>query len=750
MTGADNESPRADPDGSIAPATVKKTRARRCLLGTFRSMHQKQRESLVTDTRGISEPPRRPIQGSWFAVLLITLLVTLMPGLGSGQAGARAMIAPTPSWMDADTAARLELDFDVLVPGWIPAPFSEQPSATATGGFYELYWVIIGGDPTFLDVTGQVGGDIPDFSWHDRNNELQQNGEVGGYAAYRDLTPIYDNVYWQVGDVVYTVSSQGLTGTDSLSLANALVRVEPDVEEVPPPSPPAPAALTAPGTVESGGTISLTITNGNGATLSASDGTFPDTGASTYAGVADATVTWTAPVVNGELTATFSLVEPDTGSWLAGATTVVVPATTPTDVSCPQTAGAGEQVVVTISGTGNVGVDASAGNWPAFGANLDFDGDAGGGSLSGRISGDPVSLLWQAPETSGELDATISVSGMSGMTVASCVISVGQAAAVPTSTSTESSRPAATTPATDESVGPTPTTSTTTRGTRTPTATPASARTGVASPRNRPARSAGSSTATPASVPTPASRVRSPESDGTGGPIHPRFVGAPEGAGNEEPLVAPTNAPMPPAPREIRDGATLAQVITPTPLARFSGDAVTAVVGPDGGTLRHPNGATLSVPAGTFLAETRVALRPVSDRKIEMGAGLDLIDGTGYDITALDLAGREIRELARPVTLVIPIAAGTGDGTSSVYSIEMNTITKVDSVTTGTRLSASLVHFSRFAAGSPSNSASLPGWLIPWLAVGVVALLILAASTVAGTLQRRRATVKRRPHSNDF
>lgn len=702
----------------------------------------------MTDTRGMSEPPLRQIPRPWLAALLVTLLVMLVPGLGTGQAGARAIFAPTPSWMDADTAARLDLDFDVLVPGWIPAPFSEQPSVTANGGFYELYWVITGGDPTFLDVTGQVGGDIPDFSWYDRNNELQQNAEVGGYAAYRDMTPIYDNVYWQVGDIVYTVSSQGLTGSDSLSLANALVRVEPEVEEVPPPSPPAPAMLTAPETAESGSTISLTITNGNGATLSASDGSFPDTGASTYAGVSDATVTWTAPAVTGELAATFSLVEPETGSWLAGATTVVIPVTTPAAMTCPQTAGAGEQVVVTISGTGMVTVDASSGSWPAFGANLDFDADAGAGNLNGRISDDAVSLLWQAPETSGGLDATISVSGMSGMTVASCVISVDPAATFPTNTPAPPSRPA-TTPATAESLDPTPATSATTTDPRTPTATPASSRTEVASPRNRPTRSTGASTATPASTSTPTRRVRFPESDGTGGPIHPRFVGAPEGAGDEEPLIAPTNAPMPPAPREIRDGAGLTQLMTPTPLAQASGESVTAVFGPDGGTLRHPNGATLTVFNGSFEAGTRVTLRPVSDHEFAMGSGVKLIAGTGYDITAFDPFGREITRLARPVRLAMLIPSSAGDSGSSVYSVETESITKIESVTTGTRLSAPLAHFSRFAAGSPSDPAPSSAWVIPWLAVGGVALLILAASTVAGSLQRRRAVVKRRPHSSE-
>jgi hypothetical protein len=167
--------------------------------------------------------------------LVLGALVAL---IGWASAGAPAA-AQAPDWLSAETAARLDLGFTVLVPPWVPAPFAGEPAVSAGGGAYTLYWVIPGTPPTFLEITGTVGGEIPAFSWYDRNVQLVQNASVQGYPAWHDLTPIYDLVYWRAGDVVYTVNSQGLLDTDSLSLANALVALEP-------PAPPPPAAEPAP------------------------------------------------------------------------------------------------------------------------------------------------------------------------------------------------------------------------------------------------------------------------------------------------------------------------------------------------------------------------------------------------------------------------------------------------------------------------------------------------------------------------
>ena len=136
--------------------------------------------------------------------------------------------------MSAESAARLDLGFPVLAPGAVPGPFGGEPSIYAAGGYYSLYWVIYGGAPTFLEIRGEVGGDIPDGSAYDLNVPLVVNANVQGNDAYRDLTPIYDTVWWASGGIVYMVSSRGLTGTDSLALANALSLLSPPAPVEPP------------------------------------------------------------------------------------------------------------------------------------------------------------------------------------------------------------------------------------------------------------------------------------------------------------------------------------------------------------------------------------------------------------------------------------------------------------------------------------------------------------------------------------
>jgi hypothetical protein len=174
--------------------------------------------------------------------LVLGALVALLGWASAGVvSGLPVPVAPAaaqmPDWLSAETAARLDLGFTVLVPPWVPAPFAGEPAVSAGGGAYTLYWVIPGTPPTFLEITGTVGGEIPAFSWYDRNVQLVQNASVQGYPAWHDLTPIYDLVYWRAGDVVYTVNSRGLLDTDTLSLANALVALEPPAPPPPEPDP---------------------------------------------------------------------------------------------------------------------------------------------------------------------------------------------------------------------------------------------------------------------------------------------------------------------------------------------------------------------------------------------------------------------------------------------------------------------------------------------------------------------------------
>jgi hypothetical protein len=154
-----------------------------------------------------------------FATALITLCVV--------TAGSpRHTAAQNVDWLSSDQAAQLDLGFSVLVPSWVPGPFGGSPSIQASGGYYSLYWMNGGGAPTFLQITGEVGGGLPAGSPADLNNQLFINASVQGYDAIHDVTTIYDNVWWIAGGVLYTVSSNNMTGTDSLSLANSLIPLE--------------------------------------------------------------------------------------------------------------------------------------------------------------------------------------------------------------------------------------------------------------------------------------------------------------------------------------------------------------------------------------------------------------------------------------------------------------------------------------------------------------------------------------------
>jgi hypothetical protein len=151
-------------------------------------------------------------------------------------------------WMSPETAASLDIGMNVMVPTWIPAPFSGvAPSVTAAGGYYQLYWMVPGGAPTFLYIEGTVGGSLPAGSPADLNKQLSVNASVQGWSAIHDIgipagseTPIYDQVWWVANGVLYTVSSNNMTGSDSLSVANSMIVLQSPVAAQPDPPTEAP------------------------------------------------------------------------------------------------------------------------------------------------------------------------------------------------------------------------------------------------------------------------------------------------------------------------------------------------------------------------------------------------------------------------------------------------------------------------------------------------------------------------------
>ncbi|MBA3337696.1 MAG: hypothetical protein H0T49_09050, partial [Chloroflexia bacterium] len=76
---------------------------------------------------------------------LVLPTVTREVAGGPGQSGSHYVHArASPDWLSPDSATRLYLGFDVLVPTALPAPFSAEPSIMSESDWYSLYWIIPG------------------------------------------------------------------------------------------------------------------------------------------------------------------------------------------------------------------------------------------------------------------------------------------------------------------------------------------------------------------------------------------------------------------------------------------------------------------------------------------------------------------------------------------------------------------------------------------------------------------------------
>lgn len=328
------------------------------------------------------------LAGGWPARVVIALLVAIMLATGTSPVLTAAPASPASSgvlraqnvgWLSAESVAEFaSVEFTVLVPTAVPGPFGGEPAIDASGGAYSLYWMIAGGAPTFLHIEGIAGGALPAGSPNDLNIPLEINASVGGNAAIHDVTEIYDNVWWQAGGVLYSISSRN-SSSDSLNLANALIPlvvpddeeeepvgegpddgpeppgegpvVEPEPEEEPveeePVDEPAPvdeapveepataldASLLLPEVVGSGETTTVAAGGIESATLIADDGVFPDTGTTTYDGMRSWDVFWQAPEVSVDTTVGFTLIEPIDGSVLASGQVIVVAAQTASETT---------------------------------------------------------------------------------------------------------------------------------------------------------------------------------------------------------------------------------------------------------------------------------------------------------------------------------------------------------------------------------------------------------------------------------
>lgn len=245
--------------------------------------------------------------------------------------------AQNVDYLSASDAQALDVGINVLVPSFVPAPFSGEPQIDASSGYYSLYWMIPGSPPTFLQVSGTAGASLPAGSPADLNNQLSVNASVRGADAIHDVTDIYDNVWWIEGGVLYEVSSLNMTGADTMGLAESLISLDipssdtggdATGEQTPPPTGQADesgnsgndasqASISVADTVPSGDQATVVVGGVNNATLTASDGAFIDTGSPVYDGIGSQSIQWQSPDTAQDETVTFTLSDPDSGATLA-------------------------------------------------------------------------------------------------------------------------------------------------------------------------------------------------------------------------------------------------------------------------------------------------------------------------------------------------------------------------------------------------------------------------------------------------
>lgn len=556
--------------------------------------------------------------------VFVTLLVTSSVGLAAALPGDPPRLAvaqANPGWMTPDQAALLDVGIPALVPAYIPEPFADYaPAINTASGYYRLYWQVPGGTPTFLQVTGTLGGQIPAGSPYDLNNQLVVNSNVRGFDGYHDVTPVYDSVWWAEGNVVYSIQSRGLP-TDAVSFANALMAV----------TPAAPAAavpqITSPDSLAAGSVGNVSVSGAGAVTVTADAGTFSDTGTASIQLSGDATVSWVAPAASANLTVTFSVV--DTDGTVLTSTQTLVTGTAPVvafGLACPGTVGTGDDVPISVSGSGSVTVYASSGAWPVRAPNTDVDPSTNGASVSFPVpASGSASLIWSAPPS--EQTASIFVTISDGTTVADCQVYVAPAA-VPTSTL---AAPAA--PPTDVSVSAPTAVSVVTAVAPTATAAAPVATAGAASgpggnqtgeqptaPEQPTVAQAatgrpGDGIAQPGGFPAPTTAVR--PGDGIPANQMPTMPAGPDGAEPSAARVSPTMTPGPGDGTGFEGVATAAPTwpVAPTSAPLPSAPPTSAAGSADmPAQITATRGATVPVPVGIATVPAATATVPTATR----------------------------------------------------------------------------------------------------------------------------------------
>ena len=654
-----------------------------------------------------------------FLILLSVALAWSSSALGafpsppdSGQNGrAQSM----PDWLPAESAGQLAVGIDVLVPWSLPAPFSGAPQISANSGYYSLYWFVGGGTPTLLQIIGTAGGTIPAYSKYDRNVQLEANASVNGYTAYHDVTPIYDLVYWQVGNVVYSVESQN-SSVDSISVASSLT-----VLQVPEADPPAvTGSLTSPDQVTEGEIANVNVSVSGDATLTTDVGVFTANGGASIGVSGNTLVEWQAPALDQTVTATFQLLNGADGSVVDSTPTQILAQTDETSannetefewgLTCPTLVQTGTTVTVTAAGSEQATLSASAGTFAGGSPAIVID-------LAGSID-----IEYAAPSDVGNPVLLTLASGEQA--VATCEFALTDEE-VTEAEPTELPDGTFNGDGTDLSVG-----------TGKEPALPEGFGSPVAVTPIDPESHPGDGTGI-----TEANQVTAPTVPATPSPT---------------PTLRPGEPTLTPVPTD-----TPAPTLTPTaenpiptmvPQVTNNGNLFAKEIGPQGGELATDFGIAIAVPEGTFQDMTSVTLQPVADNQVPLQSGLSLVPDSAYDISFAHLNGRAVELEDGAATVRMDLGERWQDN-ATLYQLVNGQAMPLDNVqATGSVLEIEIDGPMRLVAGVPTTVAgSSDRGLVPFIILALVAVIVLvvAGSVLTSLRGRRPRTVPTRRASGN-
>ncbi len=648
----------------------------------------------------------------WLALCIAALLFFGVSGL-SYAAPAAPQPAPSasaqiPDWMSSASASRLSIGINVYAPSWLPSPFSGEPEILAYEGFYSFYWLIPGTPVTYLRVTGEAGGTIPAYSAADRNNQLLQNANVMGYPAYHDLTPVYDLVYWKIGNVVYSVDSFSV-GSDSVTIANNLMLVtptQPDVVGGQEETTASSIGIGVPASVQSGQTAAIGISGEGQILLSAQDGYFPATGENTVIVEAGGSVDWVAPQYESDSTLYFYAYDPETGAELASASTYLegflsTGETVAAEVQCPTSVSIGKQAQVMVTGSGSIGVVASGGSFPAEASNSAFDGSADGdASLIGTLAANSaVVLAWVAPDDEGTYYVTVYDMNDDSF-LNECGVEV-------VTEDVDGSLDATSASTGDGVMGD---------GTGVVAGDPGIVLRAIANPSGF----AGDASGGPeANAPDYGYTLNGSASSGeaTG-------VEGEEGDGEAVEEEEDTEASLGPS-----TGAN---------------GMVALSMGKTGGTLENPAGARIIVPRDALTDQTTVMLQPVSDHDLPTIAGITLISGTAFDVAFSAADGMAAEPLASPAQLTIALDSAGSDAGARIYRIDGSVAQPMPVVDSDQgSVTTEVSEISRYVVGVPSAAVVGSTRSFNPFIVGGLSLIALVSAglLISQGLSRRKTRI---------